>query len=199
MTRTFAPLLLAAALAAAGCATLEPPLPQAQPGLPATWPIPERTGAAGQEPGGREVADVGWRDFFVDEDLEALIARALEGNRDLRVAVLNVERARALYRVQRSERLPSLGGQVQMTRTGGDGPETESYTAAAGVAGFELDLFGRVRSLSEAALREFFATEQARRAAQLALVAEVANAWLTLAADRERLKVAAATLKTQED
>ena len=127
------------------------------------------------------------------------IARALENNRDLRVAVLNVERARALYRVQRSERLPSVAGNVQATRTGGDGPNTEIYSASVGVAGFELDLFGRVRSLSEAALREYFATEEARRAAQLSLVAEVANAWLTLAADRELLEVSQATLKTQED
>ncbi|HEX5130109.1 MAG TPA: TolC family protein, partial [Usitatibacter sp.] len=203
--------MLAAALAAAGCATLEPPLPEAKPDVPVSWPIPETTGsqstvARSQEPGASSQAqgatnpaDIGWRDFFVDDGLEDAIARALGNNRDLRVAVLNVERARALYRVQRSERLPSVGGAVQMTRTGGDGPKTESYSASVGVAGFELDLFGRVRSLSEAALREYFATEEARRAAQLSLVAEVANAWLTLAADRELLKVAQATLKTQED
>jgi multidrug efflux system outer membrane protein len=203
MTRTFAPLLLAAALAAAGCVTLEPELPKAQADIPQTWPLPEKTSSqetvASSQNGSTAVADIGWRDFFVDDDLEAVIARALESNRDLRVAVLNVERARALYRVQRSERLPSVGGSVQMTRTGGDGPNTEAYSASVGVAGFELDLFGRVRSLSEAALRDYFATEEARRAAQLSLVAEVANAWLTLAADRELLKVSQATLKTQED
>lgn len=201
--------MLAAALAAAGCVSLEPPLPSAQADIPQAWPMPETT-AGGQaetastpEAGGGSrsiaAADIGWRDFFVDEGLEALIARALENNRDLRVAVLNVERARALYRVQRSERLPSVAGSVQATRTGGDGPHTEAYSASVGVAGFELDLFGRVRSLSEAALHEYFATEEARRAAQLSLVAEVANAWLTLAADLELLKVSEATLKTQED
>jgi multidrug efflux system outer membrane protein len=198
MTRIFTPLLLALALAAAGCATLEPPLPEAKADIPQSWPLPEKTGVGpGSDPG--FASDIGWRDFFIDDDLEAVIARALESNRDLRVAVLNVERARALYRVQRSERLPSVGGSVQMPRTGGDGPNTEVYSASAGVAGFELDLFGRVRSLSEAALREYFATEEARRAAQLSLVAEVASAWLTLAADRELLKVSQATLKTQED
>lgn len=199
MTRKLIPMLVVAALAAAGCATLEPELPRAQADVPATWPIPERSQEPVASSQTKAAADIGWRDFFVDEDLEAVIARALEGNRDLRVAVLNVERARALYRVQRSERLPSVGGSVQMTRTGGDGPNTELYSASVGVAGFELDLFGRVRSLSEAALREYFATEEARRAAQLSLVAEVANAWLTLAADRELLKVSQATLKTQED
>src|SRR5688572_7514907 len=129
MTKTFIPVLLAAALAAAGCATLEPPLPEAQADIPQSWPIPE---TSSQEPGASSqeklapVADIGWRDFFVDDDLEAVIARALESNRDLRVAVLNVERARALYRVQRSERLPSVAGSVQMTRTGGDGRNTEA-------------------------------------------------------------------------
>ena len=205
MTKTFAPLVLVAALAASGCATLEPELPQAKPDVPTSWPIPESTAGQASGTAGRAdskavaAADIGWRDFFVDDDLEAVIARALENNRDLRVAMLNVERAQALYRVQRSERLPSVGGSVQMTRTGGDVPNSTAYSASVGVSGFELDLFGRVRSLSEAALRQYFATEEARRAAQLSLVAEVANAWLTLAADRELLKVSQATLKTQED
>jgi multidrug efflux system outer membrane protein len=132
MTRIIAPLLLAAALVAAGCATLEPALPEARPDIPVSWPIPEKTGDRPPE----NVADIGWRDFFIDDDLEAVIARALEYNRDLRVAVLNVERARALYRVQRADRLPSVGGAVEATRTGGDGPDTERYTASAGIAGF---------------------------------------------------------------
>lgn len=196
MTKAITPLL--AALVLAGCATLEPALPEARPDVPLTWPIPATTefGDSPRTPVDR-VADIGWRDFFVDDDLEALIARALENNRDLRVAVLNVERARELYRVQRSERLPGVSGAVDMTRTG-DTPRTEIYSASVGVAGFELDLFGRVRSLSDAALRQFFATEEARRATQLALIAEVANAWLTLAADRELLKVSQATLASQE-
>jgi outer membrane protein, multidrug efflux system len=204
MTRPFPTAALALALALAGCGTLEPKLPEAQPQVPQSWPLPAKTGEAPQTPGPASVplaavADIGWRDFFVDDDLEALVARALENNRDLRVAILNVERARELYRIQRSERLPSVSGAVDMQRTGGgDAPDTRSYAASVGVAGFELDLFGRVRSLSEAALRQFFATEQARRAAQLTLVSEVANAWLTLAADRELLRVSQATLQTHE-
>ena len=194
-SKALTPLALALALAAAGCASLEPALPQAQPDVPAQWPIPDRTGDVALA----AVADIGWRDFFVDDDLEALIARALENNRDLRVAVLNVERARSLYRVQRAARLPSVGGAVDMTRTGGgDAPDTESYSASVGVAGFELDLFGRVKSLGDAALREYFATEEARRAAQLSLVAEVAGAYLTLAADRELVRVALAALDNRE-
>jgi outer membrane protein, multidrug efflux system len=202
-TRRFL-LPLVAALALAGCATLEPPLPEAKPDIPVQWPIPETARLeTGDRPLSQDVKKwsdpgaIGWRDFFLDEDLENLIARALENNRDLRVAVLNVERARALYRVQRADRLPSVAGSVEAARTGDD-PSTERYAASVGVAGFELDLFGRVRSLSEAALRQYFATEEARRAAQLSLIAEVANAWLTLAADRELLRVSRATLAAHE-
>jgi multidrug efflux system outer membrane protein len=207
-TRRF-PTPLLAALVLAGCATLEPPLPEAKPDIPVSWPIPATTPVAPASPSAAEsasrvtvaadkVADIGWRDFFVDDDLESLIARALENNRDLRVAMLNVERARQLYRVQRADQLPSVGAGVQMTRTG-DTPRTESYSASVGVAGFELDLFGRVRSLSESALRQYFATEEAQRAAQLSLIAEVANAWLALAADREQVRVSQATLAAQEE
>lgn len=177
----------------AACGALEPRLPEAQPAITADWPA---TGAASATSIGSEEAVADWREFFSDAKLEAVIERALANNRDLRVAVLNVERARALYRVQRADRVPSLDARGTMIRTGGDRPMTESYAADLGVDGFELDLFGRVHSLSKAALERYFAQEEARRSAQLALVAEVASAWLTLAADRERLQVAEATLET---
>lgn len=177
----------------AGCATLEPPLPEAQPNVAPAWVLPETSADAPAMPLSA-VPDVGWRDFLIDERLETLVARALHSNRDLRTAILNVERVRALYRIERAQRLPSVGGVLEGTRTGGDGPDTDIYSAGVGIAAFELDLFGRVRSLSEAALRLYFASEQARRAAELALIAEVANAYLTLAADRELLSVAQATL-----
>jgi len=98
---------LAAALAAGGCAMLEPALPEANPGIPAQWTGTATPPAAGAMPLAG-VAAVGWRDFFVDPKLAQLIAKALETNRDLRVAVLNVERARALYRIQRADRVPSV-------------------------------------------------------------------------------------------
>src|SRR5690606_19059771 len=147
------------------------------------------------------VADIGWRDFFVDENLQELVAQALENNRDLRVAVFNVERVRAQYRIQRADQMPSVGVTGTVQRSGGDNNVNprELYSVELGVARFELDLFGRVRNLSEAALQQYFAQEEARRSAQLTLVAEVANAYLTLAADQERLKVAQETLKTYED
>ena len=144
-------------------------------------------------------ADIGWRDFFVDPRLQEVIARALANNRDLRVAVLNVERARALYRIERADRVPSVGATAAMVRTGGDAPTTDLFTASVGVTEFELDLFGRVRNLSQAALQQYFAQEESRRSAQLALIAEVASAYLALAADREQVRVVQLTLTTREE
>ena len=198
--RTRLVLAMAAVLAASGCATLVPATPVAQPGIPAAWPMPETTapaaGVAADGTATRPVADIGWREFFADPRLQEVVALSLENNRDLRVAVLNVERARAQYRIQRADRLPSIGAEAAMERVGGDIPVSEQYTAGVGLAAFELDLFGRVRNLSEAALQQYLATDEARRAAQLSLVAEVAGAWLALAADQEQLRLSQAALET---
>ena len=187
-------LALAIALAGTGCATLEPRLPEAQPQIPQSWPVPEN----GITPTAGAVGEVGWRDVLVDPRLERVVAQALENNRDLRVAMLNVERARAQYRIQRAERVPAVGANVAMERTGGDAPTTDSFTASAGLASFELDLFGRVRNLSEAALQQYFAQEENRRAAQISLISTVANAWMALAADQSLLAIAEDTLRAQE-
>jgi multidrug efflux system outer membrane protein len=199
---------LAAALSASSCAILEPQLPTAEPSIQGEWPLPPTTvpapaspaaSAATSTPVAGAAADIGWRDFFTDPKLEELIARALANNRDLRIAVLNVDKARAQYRIQRADRVPSLGVNGTMVRTGGDAPATESYAVNLGVTDFELDLFGRVRNLSEAALQRYFSQEEARRSAQLSLIAEVANAYLTLAADQQQLRLAQATVKTREE
>ena len=187
-------LALAIAVAGTGCATLEPRLPEAQPQIPQSWPVPEN----GITPTAGAVGEVGWRDVLVDPRLERVVAQALENNRDLRVAMLNVERARAQYRIQRAERVPAVGANVAMERTGGDVPTTDSFTASAGLASFELDLFGRVRNLSEAALQQYFAQEENRRAAQISLISTVANAWMALAADQSLLAIAEDTLRAQE-
>lgn len=201
-------LALAIALATAGCVSLAPKLPVADAAIPGEWPLPPTTQAfAGVARAGEvtetvstaAVADIGWRDFFVDQNLQTLIGRALENNRDLRVAVLNVEKARAQYRIQRADRVPAVGVSAQLQRTGGDNQAvSDQYTAGVGITNFELDLFGRVRNLSQAALQRYFAEEEARRGAQLSLIAEVANAYLTLAADRELQSVSEATLKNQQ-
>jgi multidrug efflux system outer membrane protein len=198
MTKSSLTALALAVLALGGCASLEPALPAAEPAIAASWPLPAGTA---EQPAGADVraADIGWRDFFSDPKLTELIGRALANNRDLRVAVLNVERARAQYRIVRADQLPAVGGNATVTRGGGPAALTGApYSASLGLAAFELDLFGRVRNLSQAALQQYFAQEEARRSAQLALVAEIANAYLTLAADRELQRVAQATLTNQQ-
>lgn len=191
-----ASLALAVSLVLSGCSTLEPRSTEVAPAIPSQWPA---TATAGAQTATADVADIGWRDFFVDPRLQVVITQSLDNNRDLRVAVLNVERARAQYRIQRADRVPAIGVQGQMTRSGGDAPVTEQFSANLGVVEFELDLFGRVRNLSQAALQQYFAEAANRRSAQLSLVAEVANAWLTLGADSEQLRIAQATLATYED
>jgi multidrug efflux system outer membrane protein len=149
--------------------------------------------------------EIGWKDFFPDPELRDLIGRALLNNRDLRIATLNVEAARAQYRIQRSDLVPSIEAQgsaanqltpATLSRTGNE-ELTRVYTAGVGMPAYELDFFGRVRSLRNAALEDFFAVTENRNAAQLSLVSEVANAWLTLIADRELLRLAEETRASQ--
>jgi outer membrane protein, multidrug efflux system len=150
-------------------------------------------------------AEIGWKEFFPDAELQDLIARALVNNRDLRIATLNVEAARAQYRIQRADLVPSIDAEgsaanqrtpASLSRTG-ESELTRAYTAGVGMSAFELDLFGRVRSLRNAALEDYFAVEENRTAAQLLLVSEVANAWLTLIADHELLQLAYGTRDSQ--
>ena len=138
---------------------------------------------------------------------EQIIEMALRNNRDLRVAALNVERARALYGIQRAELFPTVNAAGSGSKTAGarrsfdhrgSGDVRASTTSTSGSASWEIDFFGRIRSLKDRALEEYLATEQARRSAQIPLVSEVANAYLTLAADRENLQLAQSTLETQQ-
>ena len=194
---------LAAVLAVAGCASLAPTVPAPDAGIPQQWPLPETTPPAGGSAGNATAtpaatADIGWRDFFVDPALRELIARALDNNRDLRVAVLNIERARAQYRIQRADQFPSFGVGAAATRAGGgDFAPLNAYSVSLGISDFELDFFGRVRDLSRSALEQYFAQEETRRTAQLSLIAEVTNAYLTLAADQALQQVAQATFENQ--
>jgi outer membrane protein, multidrug efflux system len=174
--------------------------------IPAGWP----SGPAYKETpalkGVPVAADVPWREFFTDERLQETIKTALQNNRDLRVAALNVERARALYRVQRAELLPTVNaaGTASKERVpgilsqAGQAATVELYNVNLGISSWEIDFFGRIRSLKDAALEQYLATEQARVSAQISLVAEVANTYLTLAADRENLKLARSTLAAQQ-
>lgn len=205
MTRKLLSLLAVTAAFLTGC-TMIPKYTRPEAPIPAGWP----SGPAYKETPAKEgvpvAADLQWREFFTDEQLQGLIETALQNNRDLRVAALNVERARALYRIQRAELLPTVNaaGTASKERVPGIVSQTgqaatvELYNVNLGISAWELDLFGRIRSLQDAALEQYFATEQARVSAQISLVAEVANTYLTLAADRENLKLARSTLAAQQ-
>ncbi len=188
MRRRLVPLL--AAIALAGC-TLEPDYRRPESPVPPSWPAGDAYLARSEA----ALPGVAWRDIFRDPRLQQVIEQALANNRDLRAAAANVAAARAQFRVRRAEIFPSLAavaGASASERGNGAGSE-ESYRADLGASAFELDLFGRLRSLSHAALQDYFATESARRATRLALVGEVASAWLTLAADRSLLAIAEQT------
>jgi multidrug efflux system outer membrane protein len=154
-----------------------------------------------------DIANIGWRQVFTDPALQQVIALALENNRDLRVAALNIEVARAQYRVERAALLPAVQGTgtANNARTPselaipGQPQVFRTYSANIGVSAYELDLFGRVRSLKEQALQQFLSTAEARRSTHISLVAEVATAYLTLAADQQLLQLAQSTLSSQGD
>ena len=192
-------LVLAAVLLAA-CANLAPEYQRPAAPVAAAWPS-AASGATTE----RSAAELAWPDFFVDARLRNAIRAALANNRDLRVAALQIERARALYQIQRAERFPSVEAAATMDaqRTpaslspSGQATTTRQYEAGIGFSRYELDFFGRVRNLNEQALQAFFATAEARRSVHISLVAEVANAYLTLAADRERLLLARSTFDSQ--
>lgn len=156
--------------------------------------------------GASAIKDLQWREFFTDTNLQQVIALALENNRDLRLAALDVEKARALYAVQRAELFPAVDAAGADSRqrssadltSPGEPRTTERYSVDLGVASWEIDLFGRIRSLKAQALEEYLATEEARRGAQVALVAETASAYLALATDRQNLELAQFTLDAQK-
>ncbi|MBI5100451.1 MAG: efflux transporter outer membrane subunit [Nitrospirae bacterium] len=182
-------LVAAALLALSGCASMAPDYNRPDA------PVPADTAAS----------DIKWQDFFINEQLRKLIALALDNNRDLRIAALGIERSRELYHIQSSDLFPTVavaGSGSRQRVPAGVSPSRQSitahqYSANLGFSAYELDLFGRVRSLSDRALEEFFATEEARRSVQITLVAEVAVNYLTLAADKDRLKIAQDTFESQ--
>lgn len=185
---------LAASLLLTGCASMAPAYERPAPPVAQQWPVPQTTTEQAK------AADIGWREFFTDPKLQGLIEQALANNRDLRVAVLNVERAQAQYGVQQADRLPTVAAGAGQTATRAPGGTiTRQYTATLGISAYELDLFGRVKSLNDAALQRYLATDDARRSAQISLIAQVAGGYLALAADQERLRLAEQTLLARQD
>jgi len=196
MQRALTALGLAALLGAGGCMSLAPEYQRPAAPVPAAYPndaVP--AGAAAPA-----AADVDWQAYFADPRLKRLIEIALANNRDLRIAVLNIEQARATYQVKRADELPTVGAGVQATRQPGSGGGlVNTYSVGVQVSSYELDFFGRVRSLSQAALAQYLATDEARKTVQIALISSVANGYLNLLADDELLRVTRDTLATREE
>jgi len=195
-----------ALLVLSGCASMAPEYTRPEAPVPSEWPTGPSYNVSAASPDDRSAADIPWQDFFIDGQLQTLISLALEKNRDLRIAALNIERSQAQYHIQRADLFPTVsaaaGGSVQRVpedlSTSGQAVTVHQYSVGLGFSAYELDLFGRVRSLKDQALEQFLATEEARRSIQISLVAEVAGDYLTLAADKERLKIAQDTLESQQ-
>ena len=153
------------------------------------------------------MAVIGWRDYFIDPQLQSLIEQALKNNRDLRTAVLRVEEARAMYGIQRSELFPSVDAQAGVDRSrtpadlsiSGKPLIASQYQVALGMASWEIDFWGRIRSLQDAALENYLATDAARRAVSIELVAQVANAYLALRGLEERIVLARRTIASRQE
>ena len=192
---------LALALVLAGCVNLAPKYERPQAPVAGAFPTVEGTVNSGNAVANEAPAAIAWQRFFTDPRLQQLITLALENNRDLRVAILNIEAARAQYQIQRSNRFPAINAGItgQRQTTGKDQPISSVYQAGLSVSAFELDFFSRVRNLSDAALAQFLATEEARKTAQISLIAQVANTYLTFLADEELLSLTQQTLKTREE
>ena len=193
--RKFVPL---AALLLAGCTTLEPDYVRPNPAVPLSWPVGDPYVRLSQA----SLPAVTYRDIFRDPRLQGLIELGLANNRDLIVATNNIVAARERYRIQRSELFPQLDAGATVagqpaTGEGESGADLE-YRAGLAVTSFELDLFGRVRSLSKAELNRYFATEAAGRSTRLALVSDIATAWLTYGADASILAIAQDTAASAE-
>ena len=199
-------LIVLAILGLAGCTTLAPDYTRPPAPVPAAWPSGPAYKETASQPPGVAAADLAWRDFFVAAGLRKVIELALANNRDLRLAALAMEKTRALYQIQRAELFPavnaSAGGIEQRlpasVSTTRQAIIARQYEVSLGFSSYELDFFGRIRSLKDKALEQYLAGEQARRSTQITLVGEVANTYLTLAAARQYLKLAQDTLRSQE-
>jgi len=192
---------LALALVLAGCVNLAPKYERPAAPVAGAFPTVEGTVNSGNAVAPEAPAAIAWQRFFTDPRLQQLINAALANNRDLRVAILNIEAARAQYQIQRSNQFPAVNAGItgQRQTTGKDQPINSLYQAGLSVSAFELDFFSRVRNLSDAALAQFLATEEARKTAQISLIAQVANTYLTFLADEELLALVQQTLKTREE
>ncbi|MFC3912873.1 efflux transporter outer membrane subunit [Pseudaeromonas sharmana] len=193
MTKSF--LALSLGLLLAGC-SMAPDYQRPEMPAGASWQTAETSATLS-----------GWQQQFLDPQLQRLIALGLENNRDLRLAALNVQSYEAQYRIQRAAQLPTVAAGASSTRqqtsgdTNGTGQEQigSQYNAQVGITAYELDLFGRIQSLKDQALETYLAQVETQRSTQIALVASLANAYLTLIADQELLTLSQSTLQTEQE
>jgi multidrug efflux system outer membrane protein len=201
------------ALLSTSCATMEPKLDRADPAIPASWPAGSSVLAQSEA----ALPAVTYKQVFADPRLQTLIAQALVNNRDLMTAAANIAAAREQYRIQRAQQFPQVIANAGVTVTGersnsnnngsgsgsssssGGGSVAASYTAGLSVPSFEIDLFGRLRSLTHAQFERYLATEAGARSTRLTLVANVADAWLDYATDSSLLLIADETLKSAQE
>jgi multidrug efflux system outer membrane protein len=198
-------LVIIVIISLAGC-TMIPTYTRPTPPVPESWP----SGAAYKEDktgtGGPKPQELRWQEFFTDDRVQKVITMALQNNRDLRIAALNVERAQAVYGIRRAELFPTfdavgVGGRQRVsadTSDTGSAKFNDRYSVDLGILSWELDLFGRLRSLKDKALEEYLATGYVQRGTQISLISSVAQAYLALAAGQEGLKLSQSTLDTQQ-
>ncbi len=192
-----------------GC-TMIPEYTRFEAPVPESWPEGPAYRNTLTDTGLPFAGELSWQKFFTDERLQKIITIALENNRDLQSAALNVKRARAMYRIQRSELLPKFNAiagagreRISASSHRGMGEDvgsltTDQYEVNLGITSWEIDFFGRIRSLNQRAMEAYLATEQARRSVRILLISEIANVYLSLAADREKFQLARSTLASQQ-
>ena len=198
MTTHLKTLICAALFIVVSGCSLAPEYTRPQLPLKDAWPQGEVYTAGEMKADEAKDTAIPWKTYFVNPELRGTLALAIENNRDLRTACLAMEKTMALYRIQRSEQLPTLNGVAQKSTqripeslsSTGESMIGRQYDLNVGITAYELDFFGRVKSLKEKALEQFLATEQARTSTQISLISRVAAAWITLAADKEKLSLA---------
>lgn len=201
-------VLSAATMVALSACSLAPRYERPAAPVPTQFPQFSPSPAAASAAPAVAASDLGWREFFRDPRLLALINVALENNRDLRVAAGRVQEARAQYGIQQSDRVPTLGvggnAQIQhnpdnLLANSGASNVSRYYQAGIGSTAFELDFFGRVKNLTEAAYQQYLSTEQAQRTVRLTLVAQVAEAYFSLRTAQQRQVLVQKTLQSYQD
>lgn len=196
-SRAFAVLPLLAALA--GCSSLAPDYQRPASSVPQSWPQGAAYGQQASDPT-QTAAALPWKAFIKNERLQKVIALALENNQDLRAALAGVAAARATYREQRAAQLPEIDAGVSGSRSRslGSSGVSESYEATAGLSSYEVDLFGKTRSLTTAELESYLSSAETAKATRITLIGETASAWLTLASDQSLLKLAQDTAENAQ-